>query len=195
MIIDWLRISWELFWSIWLLFIILSFIETEDKRMFLLLAIWSLFYWFHFYWIWLFTASLINFVDVSKNLAVIKFKNNIYAFLIFAIFYWIIWLLTWNWDPLNYLFTLCSITSLSAAFFMEWISLRIVYLLVTIYYLYYTIVWYSISWSITNVLLIFSIISSIYMLHRRRWFFWKLRYYSWILTKKIRPKSKFYFLK
>ncbi len=172
-----------------MIFIVLSFLETDDKRMFLLLAIWSFFYWVHFWGIWLLTAALINFFDILKNLAVTRYKKNEYLFWFFVIAYTIIWVKTWNWETMPYLFTLASITSLFAAFFLRWISLRIVYFASIMIQLIYTIVWNSLSWSIINILFLLSITSSIYLLYKRRWFLWKVRYAKFLFLKNLRRLS------
>ena len=181
-----INIPMEIIWVFALIFIVLSFLETDDKKMFILLAIWSFFYWIHFWGIWLLTAALINFFDIAKNLAVTKYKKNEFVFAFFVIAYTIIWVKTWNWEIMNYLFTLASITSLYAAFFLRWISLRIVYLAVVMIYLIYTIVWNSLTWSITNLLFFISISSSMYMLYKRRWFLWKVRYARFLFFKNLR---------
>lgn len=181
-----INIPMEIIWVFALIFIVLSFLETDDKKMFILLAIWSFFYWIHFWGIWLITAALINFFDIAKNLAVTKYKRNEFVFAFFVIAYTIIGVKTWNWELMNYLFTLASITSLYAAFFLRWISLRIVYLAVVMIYLLYTIVWNSLTWSITNLLFFISLSSSMYMLYKRRWFLWKVRYARFLFLKSLR---------
>lgn len=181
-----INIPMEIIWVFALIFIVLSFLETDDKKMFILLAIWSFFYWIHFWGIWLITAALINFFDIAKNLAVTKYKRNEFVFAFFVIAYTIIGVKTWNWELMNYLFTLASITSLYAAFFLRWISLRIVYLAVVMIYLLYTIVWNSLTWSITNLLFFISLSSSMYMLYKRRWFLWKVRYARFLFLKNLR---------
>ena len=93
---EYANITWEFVWMIALVFNIISYLEKNDKMMFIMLAICSFFYWIHFLWLWLLTASVINFFDVFKNLAVIKHKKNIKLFSIFAIVYVIIWFETGN---------------------------------------------------------------------------------------------------
>lgn len=181
---EYANITWEFVWMIALVFNIISYLEKNDKMMFIMLAICSFFYWIHFLWLWLLTASFINFFDVFKNLAVIKHKKNIKLFTMFAIVYIIIWFETGNWEILSYLFTAGSILSLFAAFYFRWISLRIVYLIVTFIYFFYSFAWNSISWMLTSLIFIITLSSSIYVLYKRRWFWWKVRYYKYLLHRK-----------
>lgn len=181
---EYANITWEFVWMIALVFNIISYLEKNDKMMFIMLAICSFFYWIHFLWLWLLTASVINFFDVFKNLTVINHKKNIKLFTMFAIVYVIIWFETGNWEILSYLLTLGSILSLFAAFYFRWISLRIVYLIVTFIYFFYSFAWNSISWTLTSLVFIITLSSSIYVLYRRRWFWWKVRYCKYLLHRK-----------
>jgi len=178
------NIFWEIIWLIALFFNVISYTEKNDRMLFIMLAICSFFYWLHFLWLGLLTASFINFFDVFKNLIVIKYKKNLYLFLLFTIVYLIIWYKTANGEILSYLLTFWSILSLYAAFYFTWISLRIVYLIATFIYLIYSIVWNSISGTLTSIIFIFVLSSSIYILYRRRWFWWKVRYYKYLLHRK-----------
>ena len=181
---EYANITWELVWMVALIFNIISYLEKNDKMMFIMLAICSFFYWIHFLWLWLLTASVINFFDVFKNLIVINHKKNIKLFSIFAVIYIIIWIETGNWEILSYLLTLGSILSLFAAFYFRWISLRIVYLIVTFIYFFYSFAWNSISWMLTSLVFVITLSSSIYVLYKRRGFWWKVRYYKYLLHKK-----------
>ena len=181
---EYANITWELVWMVSLIFNIISYLEKNDKMMFIMLAICSFFYWIHFLWLWLLTAPVINFFDVFKNLIVINHKKNIKLFSIFAVIYIIIWIETGNWEILSYLLTLGSILSLFAAFYFRWISLRIVYLIVTFIYFFYSFAWNSISWMLTSLVFVITLSSSIYVLYKRRGFWWKVRYYKYLLHKK-----------
>lgn len=181
---EYANITWEFVWMIALFFNIISYLERNDKMMFIMLAVCSFFYWIHFLWLWLLTASFINFFDVFKNLVVIKYKKNIKLFSLFTVVYVIIWFETGNWEILSYLLTFGSILSLFAAFYFRWISLRIVYLIVTFIYFFYSFAWNSISWMLTSLVFIITLSSSIYVLYRRRWFWWKVRYCKYLLHRK-----------
>lgn len=192
MIFESINIPMEVIGIFALIFIVLSFFET-DKKMFILLAIGSFFYWIHFWGLWLMTMACINLIDIAKNLVVIKYKKNELLFLIFMLIYTLMWIYTakmWiytnNWVILSYLATLSSIISLFAAFFLKWISLRIVYFVSIIIQLIYTIVWNSLSWSLINILILLTIISSAYLLYKRRWFLWKVRYARFLFLKNLR---------
>lgn len=186
MFLDYINLPWEIVWVFALIFIVLSFLETDDKKMFILLAIGSLFYWIHFLWLWLITAAYINFFDIAKNLAVTQYKKNSTLFWLFFIAYLIIGYKTAAWETMSYLFTIASITSLFAAFYLRWISLRIVYFASIMIQLIYTIIWNSLTWSIINILFLLSITSSMYLLYKRRWFLWKVRYASYVFYKNFR---------
>lgn len=181
-----INFKWEAFWIFALVFIVLSFLETNDKKMFILLAIWSFFYAIHFYYLALFTAALINFIDVIRNIVVLKYKKNDYIFWIFLIIYVTIWIQTANWEFLNYMFTLATLLSIFAAFYLKWLSLRYLYLTSIIMQLIFTIIWNSISWSLLNILFIISISITIFTLYKRQSLTWKIRYYKVLLYKKIR---------
>ncbi len=184
--VNFLTNPWEIVWIFALIFMFLSFSVTNDKKMFILLAICSWFYSIHFFWLWLITAWYINLLDIIKNLSVIRFKKNISIFTWFSVIYLIVWWLTANWDILSFLLTIATIVSMYAAFFFRWITLRLVYLWVIFIYMTYTVVWNSISWSISNLVMIISICLSIYLIYKRRWFWWKVRYYRFLISKNIR---------
>lgn len=178
------NIFWEIIWLIALFFNVVSYTEKNDRMLFIMLAICSFFYWLHFLWLGLLTASIINFFDVFKNLIVIKYKKNLYLFLLFTIVYLIIWYKTANGEILSYLLTFWSILSLFAAFYFTWIPLRLIYILTNFIYLIYSYFWNSLSWTLTSIIFIFVLSSSIYILYRRRWFWWKVRYYKYLLHRK-----------
>lgn len=178
------NIFWEIIWLIALFFNVISYTEKNDRMLFIMLAICSFFYWLHFLWLGLLTASVINFFDVFKNLIVIKYKKNLYLFLLFTIVYLIIWYKTANGEILSYLLTFWSILSLFAAFYFTWITLRVVYLIATFIYLFYSIVWHSLSWMLTSIIFIFILSTSIYIMYKRRWFWWRVRYYKYLLHRK-----------
>lgn len=178
------NIFWEIIWFIALFFNVISYTEKNDRMLFIMLAICSFFYWFHFLWLGLLTASVINFFDVFKNLIVIKYKKNLYLFLLFTIIYLIIWYKTANGKILSYLLTFWSIISLFSAFYFTWIPLRLIYILTNFIYLIYSYFWNSLSWTLTSIIFIFVLSSSIYILYRRRWFWWKIRYYKYLLHRK-----------
>lgn len=178
------NIFWEIIWLIALFFNVVSYTEKNDRMLFIMLAICSFFYWLHFLWLGLLTASIINFFDVFKNLIVIKYKKNLYLFLLFTIVYLIIWYKTANGEILSYLLTFWSIISLFSAFYFTWIPLRLIYILTNFIYLIYSYFWNSLSWTLTSIIFIFVLSSSIYILYRRRWFWWKVRYYKYLLHRK-----------
>lgn len=170
------NIFWEIIWIIALLLNILSYHEKNDKKMFFMLAITSLFYGFHFYWIGLMTASLVNFFDIAKNIIVTRYKKNTPLFIFFAISYSIIGVMTSNGEILSYLLVFSSILTLYAAFYFRGIALRIVYLIATFAYLLYSIDGESLSGTLTALLFLILLSSSIYVLHKYRGVFWKIRY-------------------
>lgn len=170
------NIFWQTIWIIALLLNILSYHEKNDKKMFFLLAVTSLFYGFHFYWIWLITASLINFFDIWKNIIVTRYKKSTPLFIFFAIIYSIIGVMTSNGEILSYLLVFASILTIYAAFYFRAIALRIVYLLATFVYLLYSIDGKSLSGTLMAILFIIILSSSIYALYKYRGIFWKLRY-------------------
>jgi hypothetical protein len=61
-----------------------------------------------------------------------------------------------------------------------------VYFVSIIIQLIYTIVWNSLSWSLINILILLTIISSAYLLYKRRWFLWKVRYARFLFLKNLR---------
>lgn len=184
--LEMINIKWEIFWVFAFIFIVISFLQINDKKMFLLLAIWSFFYAIHFYYLLLFTAAITNFVDIFKNLAVLKYKKNDYIFWIFLILYITIWIQTENWEFLNYMFILASIISMSAAFYLKWISLRLVYLSSIIMQFIFTVIWNSFSWSLLNLAFIISIFITIFTLYKKQSLREKIKYYRIQVLKSIR---------
>lgn len=183
---DFIDTSWEAIWFIALIFNLLSYLEKDDKKMFLLLATCSFFYWMHFYWLWLYTAAFINFFDITKNLLVIKYKRNLLIFFLYIISYIIIWWLTADWNIFSYLITSASILTIYWAFFLKWVNLRIFYLIATILYLIYSIIWHSIAWSVSGLFFSFELLISIYILYKRKWIWGKIKYYRYIIRKNIK---------
>lgn len=170
------NVFWEIIWIIALLLNILSYHEKNDKKMFFMLAITSLFYGFHFYWIGLMTASLVNFFDIGKNIIVTRYKKSTPLFIFFAISYSIIGVITSSGEILSYLLVFSSILTLYAAFYFHGIALRIVYLMATFSYLLYSVDGKSLSGTLTALLFIILLSSSIYVLHKYRGILWKVRY-------------------
>lgn len=175
-----------------LLMNIWSYMEKNDKKMFFLLAIASLFYWFHFYWLGLVTASLVNFFDIWKNIIVTKYKKNTFLFFFFAISYGIIGVLTSNGEILSYLLVFASIITLYAAFYFHGIALRFVYLIASCIYLLYTMVWNSLSWMFTSLVFIVILSYSIYVLYQHKGILGKLRYMKVYFLKTLRKKYCFH---
>lgn len=178
---DFINSSWEIIWFIGLFFCILSFTEKDDRKMFLLLALASFFYWLHFYWVWLLTASFLNFLEINKNLLALKYKKNLYIFFIFIISYLIIWWLTANWEIISYLIIIASIISIYAAFFLEWLKLRITYLTSNMFNLIYNFIWWSIAWTVSCILFMIILSYSSYILYKRKHFWGKILNYKYLL--------------
>lgn len=183
---------WEIIWILALWINILSYLEKNDKKMFILLALASLFYAFHFYGIGLLTASLVNFFDIGKNIIVTKYKRNMSLFIFLAISYAIIGVMTSNGEILSYLLVFASILTMYAAFFFHWIALRVVYLLATFVYLLYSIDGKSLSWTLTALLFIVLLSLSISALYRYRGIVWKIRYFKMCCIKKCKKRLHFH---
>ncbi|NVP17855.1 YgjV family protein [Candidatus Gracilibacteria bacterium] len=178
------NIFWEIIGLIALFFNVVSYTEKNDRMLFIMLAICSFFYGLHFLGLGLLTASFINFFDVFKNLIVIKYKKNLYLFLLFTIVYLIIGYKTANGEILSYLLTFGSIISLFSAFYFTGIPLRLIYILTNFIYLIYSYFGNSLSGTLTSIIFIFVLSSSIYILYRRRGFWGKIRYYKYLLHRK-----------
>lgn len=180
-----INLSWEAIWFIALIIRLAASFEKDDRKLFLLLATCSFFYWIHFFWLWLFTASFINFFDVTKNLVALKFKKNLYVFFFYIISYTIIGGLTSHWHIIPFMFVIWSMISIYAAFFLKGIYLRLCYLITNLLYLSYSIYGWSIAWSVSSILFSISLSFSIYILFKRKWFIWKIKYYNSLAYKKV----------
>jgi len=144
------------------------FLFCKDKKFILFTWISSLVWGVHFFLIWLFSASLINFVDVFKNFFALKFKNNKYFAWFFIIFYLIVWYFSYE-SPISIIPVFNALLSTLLVFFVRGIWLNIWFIFIVILWVTYNFIWHSIWGFMTDITLFIS------------WIIWILRIFK---TKK-----------
>lgn len=157
-------IIWQWIWFIALFFVFLAFKETNDRKLIILLAIWSGIWWVHFSLIWLLAAAWINFFDVLKNIIWLKYEKNNYWVSFFIVSYIIIWMITYihTQNLVSFLPTIASIIGAIAVFLFRWIPLRLLMLSTLFVWLVYNIIWGSYAWIASDIALMWASFYGIY---------------------------------
>lgn len=157
---------WQIVGFLALFFVFLAFKETNDKKLIILLAIWSGVWGIHFSLLGLIAAAGINFFDVCKNLVSLRYKNNLYLLSFFILSYMLIWGYSYLQTSSIYSFfpTIASIIGVVAVFCFSGIPLRVFMLSTLIVWFVYNIIWWSIAWMTSDIVLIWATLYGIYKL-------------------------------
>lgn len=154
---------WQSIWFIALFFTIIAFLSKKDDIFLIFMIISSFFWWIHFFYLWLFSASFINFFDTFKNYLAFKYKKNLYLLLFLVFCYLIIWFFTFDKENLLSLLPIFnSILSVYFIFYLKWIKLKIWFLFILFVWFIYNYFWNSLSWMISDVILFLSWLYWIY---------------------------------
>ena len=158
------EIIWRIIGFIALIFVFFAFKETNDKKLIIYLAIGSFFWGFHFWFLWLISASLINFFDVFKNLIWLKYKKNNYWISFFVSSYIIIWLYTYldTGKIISFFPTIASILWAIAVFIFQWVYLRFILLSTLFIWFSYNFIGWSYAGMSSDIALIWASLYGIY---------------------------------
>lgn len=152
----------QLIWLIAFLVSIYNFWFCKNKKFIFFTMIASIFWWFHFLFLWLLSAAYINLVDIVKNALALKYERNKYLTLGFIIIYIIISFFTYT-SPISLIPLATAILSTILVFYIRWIYLNIWFLFVIALWMIYNFIWNSIWWLSTDITLMTT------------WIFWVLK--------------------
>jgi len=141
--------------SVWLIAFLVSiynFWFCKNKKFILFTMIASIFWWFHFLFLWLLSAAYINIVDVAKNALALKYAKNKYLTIWFILVYIIISYFTYN-SLISLIPLATAIASTILVFYVRWIYLNIWFLFVIALWMTYNFLWQSIWWLSTDITL------------------------------------------
>lgn len=152
-------------WIIAFLISIYNFLFCKDKKFIIVTAIASLVWWIHFFAIGALVASYINFFDIFKNLASLKWERQKSWMWKFIFAYSIIWLYTflnidfltltiWELNYFSLLPTFSAIFSTYLVFMVRWVKMKLWFLLVVLAWLIYNLAFGSIGWVMTDLSLL-----------------------------------------
>lgn len=155
----------QVVWIIAFLISIYNFLFCKDRKFIIVTAIASLVWWIHFFAIWALVAAYINFFDIFKNAASLKWERNKSWMWKFIIAYIIIWLYTflnidlntfsiWELSYFSLLPTFSAIFSTYLVFMTNWVKMKMWFLLVVLAWLIYNIAFWSIWWVMTDLSLL-----------------------------------------
>ena len=132
---------------------IIGFLTKNDKKFLIFMMISSLFWWIHFQMLWLLAASYTNFFDILKNFLALKYKKNKIIPTILIFIYLIIWIYTYTHNLISLIPIINSIASVTLIFYCQWIVLRIWFLCILWLWVSYNLVWHSIGWFASDIIL------------------------------------------
>lgn len=160
------EILWQLIWFVALFFVFLAFKETNDKKLIIYLAIGSSIWGIHFSLLWLFAAAGINFFDIFKNLAALKWKRNNYWVSFFVISYLIIWVLSYLYTEklFSFLPTITSILWAVWVLYFHGIKMRLFLIATLLIWFVYNFIGGSYAGMTSDIILILATFYGIYKL-------------------------------
>lgn len=142
----------QLIWLFAFFISIYNFLFCKNKKFIVITAIASLVWGIHFYSIWLIAASLINIVDVFKNILALKYEKSKKIASIFIIFYIIVWFISFE-NYISLIPTLTAVISTYLVFYVRWVWLNIWFMWIIMLWAVYNFLWNSIWWLATDITL------------------------------------------
>lgn len=158
------EIVWQAIWFVALWIAFFAFKETDDRKLLIYLAACSIVWSLHFGIIWLFAACAINFFDVFKNIAGLKWKKNNYWIAFFVVSYIIIWIATYSYTGKLFSF-LPTITSVLWAVWVlcfHGITMRLFLISTLCIWFTYNFIWGSYAGMTSDIVLIWATLYGIY---------------------------------
>lgn len=150
----------QLTWFMWMIIILIGYFQKDDRDVKKFMLISAVFWWAHFYMLWVYSGLAAIVIWVVRILLSLKYKKNRKAFM--SIFVGTIIIGYFTYDGfMSMLPILCSLTWAYSYFYLEKIKLRCAMLFNSWIYLVYNFFVWSISWVINEwlvqVVLIFTI--------------------------------------
>jgi len=142
----------QIVWIFALMINIFSILFLKNNKFIYWIANVSFIWWLHYFLMWLMSWAIVNFIDIIKNYVSVKFKKNYKIMVLFVILYLIIWIITYD-NIYSTLPVIASFIWIYSFFLLEWVKLKIWYLLVVIFLLIYWYIWKSIWWVTTDSIL------------------------------------------
>ena len=180
----------QITWFLGMFTILIGYFQKNDRDVKKYLLISAIFWWAHFYMLWVYSWLAAIVIWVARILLSLKFKKSKYAFLFIVISTIIIWYFTFD-GIVSMLPIVASLTWAYSYFYLEKVKLRLVMVFNSWMYLVYNFFVGSISWIINEVLVQVILIFTIYrMIHPESW----SRYYFkkiWDLIKRKRDKPDY----
>lgn len=160
---------WQTIGFIALIINIFAFVTSKDEKFLIFMAISSLVWWIHFYYLWLISAAYISFFDILKNIIALKYKKNKKLFIFLFLSYIIIWFFTFNKNEIFSVIPIInSLLSLFFIYFLKEIKLKIWFLIILFLWFFYNYSGNSIAGIISDTILILSTIIGIFNIIYRR---------------------------
>lgn len=149
----WENPLWQIIWVLAFIISMIAFLHKEDKKFYFVIVTANLLWTIHFYMVWLYIASFISIINLSRNLSALLVKKNLYLLLAFIILY--IW--TWYYFYTNTLSLLPVVWWIFATLwvlYFSWITGRWVLLLASFSWVIYAYLWWSIWWMLSEGMII-----------------------------------------
>jgi len=134
---------------------IFATIYLKNRKFLYWIILVSIIWWIHFSLMWLYSWAIINFIDIIKNYASIRFKKNKKIMYLFLVLYLIIWVFLYT-DIYSLLPVIASFIWIYSFFLLKWIKLKIWYFFVVVCWFIYWYVWNSIWWATADWFLMIS---------------------------------------
>lgn len=166
--------------------VIIALAQKDDKIVIELLLLANLFWGTHFLLMWVYAWFAAVIISVARWLLSLKYKRNKKIFLWIVVTSLIFWVFTFQ-GTVSLFPIITSIVWAYWFFFLEKIRLRILMMMTSAIWLIYHIYIWSIWWAITQVLVQFTLIITIYRLIYIDWnkFYISEKISNFIFKKKI----------
>ena len=176
----------QITWFFGMFTILIGYFQKDDKEVKKYFLISAIFWWAHFYMLWVYSWLAAIVIWVARILLSLKFKKSKYAFLFIVISTLIIWFFTFDWI-VSMLPIVASLTGAYSYFYLEKIKLRLVMAFNSWMYLIYNYFVWSISWVVNEILVQVILGFTIYrMIHPQWW----TKYYLAKLRSLIHKNSE-----
>lgn len=148
---------WQIIWIIAFIFNVFTFVVTNEKRFFILLAICSLLWWIHYHMIWWLSWAYISYLEIFSNLLILKYKKSIKLFFFFLVCYFVILYFTFEpWEIYSVIPVVNASLMAYFSFFLSGLRLKLWIPIVMIFWLIYDVSNFSIWWVVSDVVLFIS---------------------------------------
>jgi len=141
---------WQTLWIVWFVLLMIAFSHKKDKHFYFWLMIWQFTYWVHFFIMWLYSGSFINFVNFIRTYVALKYKHIKILFYVFIFIYILIWFFTYT-NIYSILPIISWILGVVAFLYFSWLKWRLLMLVIGVCWLVYAFMWKSIWWVMTEL--------------------------------------------